>query len=292
MVEGAAYYELQVDTDPNFNSAPKPVDIDTDLNTYTNTVNMKDATYYWRIRAVRYGSNDVPNEWTTPTVPCPEDPGEWQGCFTLQLPAPTGLYNEPADLVNRTPTLCWTPVVVNGPTGNPVFGAYKYSVQINTDPEFSTNNEVFTTEQSCVTSINGYVDGSWYWHVAVVLDGSNIQSSFSETSMLTKQYPITTLLSPLSGASIFTTPTFVWTPVDGASKYKLQVSKQANFSTPYEEFETENTRYTPTKTYDPNTIYYWRVAIKDYDSKYGPYNTATIILSPYPYHIYTPLVRK
>ncbi len=292
MVEGAAFYELEVDTDPYFNSSSKPVDIDTDMNTFTVPINMKDATYYWRVRAVRFGSSNIPNQWTTPAVPCPENPDEWQGCFRLQMPAPTGLYTEPAGVVGRTPTLCWTPVVVNGLSGYPIFAAYRYYVQINTDPEFSKDNEVFTTDQSCVTSTNGYVDGSWYWHVAVVLDGSNIQSSYSATSMLTKQYPITALLSPLSGESMFTTPTFVWMPVDGASKYKLQVSKQANFSVIYEEVETENTRYTPLKTYDPNTIYYWRVAIKDYDSKFGPYNTAIIILSPYPNHIYMPLIKK
>jgi hypothetical protein len=54
---------------------------------------------------------------------------------------------------------------------------------------------------------------------------------------------------------------------------------------------TNNTRYTPTKVY-ANQNYYWRVAIVDEDGKTGPFNTATIIVNPYPYAVYLPLVVK
>ena len=68
--------------------------------------------------------------------------------------------------------------------------------------------------------------------------------------------------------------------MDGAAKYKLEVSQFPTFSPTYESITTANTRYTPTKTYATSKTYYWRVAIIDYEGKVGPFVGSTIILSP------------
>ncbi|MEW5830008.1 MAG: DNRLRE domain-containing protein [Chloroflexota bacterium] len=262
-VEGAQHYELQVDDDPNF--ASPAISTTTRQNSYTHTSTLANATYYWRVRANRYGG--VINNWTS------------NQSFTLALPAPAGLGHIPSGVVGRAPTLYWTPLIMDSPSGDPVLAAWKYRVQVSKDPTFSAIFDSIDTEQSSWTPIKGYDDGQYYWRVAI-LDGDGDLGGYSPYETFTKQYPVTTLVSPPNGETVTSTPTFVWTPVNGAARYKLEVSQFPTFSPGYETIETDSTRYTPTKVYATGFTYYWRVAIKDNDGKYGPYVDATIILPP------------
>jgi hypothetical protein len=269
LVEGAEFYDIQVDDDPNFGTPAIPI-TPTRQNSYTHTSTLANATYYWRVRVHRNGT--VTNSWTENQT------------FTLALPKPVGLTHEPAGVVSRAPTLCWTPLIVDSPAGDPVLAAWKYRVQVSKDTTFSTSSifeTIDNTEQSCWTPTKGYDDGTYYWRVAMK-DGDGKQGGDTVYQSFTKQYPITTLLSPTNGGSVTTTPTFVWTPVNGAAKYKLEVSLVSNFSTVVDRIETNNTRYTPTQVYSSSTPYYWRVAIVDSDGKIGPFNNATIIVNPSP----------
>jgi hypothetical protein len=162
-----------------------------------------------------------------------------------------------------------------------VLAAWKYRVQVSKDPTFSGTPDAIDTEQSCWTTIKGYDDGTYYWHVAMY-DGNQKMGDYSTYQTFTKQYPITTLLSPVNGSRVSTTPTFVWSPVDGAARYKLETSLYSNFSPTVESIQTDNTRYTPTRVYSSITPYYWRVAIVDSDGKIGPFNNATIIVNNLP----------
>jgi hypothetical protein len=177
--------------------------------------------------------------------------------------------------------MCWDPLIVSV-NGDPVLAARNYRVQVSKgDPNFSPVNiiENQDTYQSCWTPKRGYDDGTYYWHVKMI-DGLGREGAYSDAAVFTKQYMVTTLISPSSGSIVDTTPTFEWEPVDGAARYRLQVSQFPTFSTIYETIDTYNTRYTPARIYDfPNT-YHWRVAIIDDDGKVGPYNTATIIVDP------------
>ncbi len=264
-VEGAASYDLQVDNNPDFGSLV--ININTKQNSYTDYGTFANGTYYWRVRVRRYGS--VINNWTS------------NQSFTLTLPTPSGLNYLPAGVVGRAPTLFWTPLIVNSPSGDPVLAAWKYRVQVSKDPSFSTIWDTIDTEQKSWTPIKGYDDGTYHWRVAI-LDGAGKLGGYSAPQTFTKQYPITTLVSPTSGANQNTTPTFVWTPVNGAASYKLEVSQFNTFSPIYsnQTITTSNTSYTPTITYANGKTYYWRVAIIDANSKQGPYTDATIILNP------------
>jgi hypothetical protein len=284
-VEGAESYDLQVDDDPSFNSTA--INVNTRQNSYTDIHTLANATYYWRVRVRRSGG--VINSWTTPDPDCPA-PGPLVGCFDLQLPPPTGLTPPSGTIVGRAPTLCWTPLI-EPPVGDPVLAAWKYRLQVSTEPTFSSTYDTIDTEQSCWTPIKGYADDTYYWRAAM-LDGEGKLGDYSAYQTFTKQYPITTLLSPTNGANIASTPTFVWTPVYGAAKYRLEVSLFPTFSPTYESITTDNTRYTPTKVYATPKTYYWRVAIVDSDGKLGPFVGATIILGPTPYRIYLPMVKK
>jgi len=274
MVEGAESYDLQVDNDYNFGSTI--FSINTKQNSYTYQGTLPNATYYWRVRARRNGG--VINEWK-------EMPP-----FDLTLPVPDNLIHHPDNVVSRTPTLCWDPVL-ESLVSVPVLAAWKYKVQISKDSTFSSLVDGIETEQNCWTSKKGFEDGQYYWRVAM-MDGNGILGNYSASATVTKQYPITTLISPLSGSGLSDTPTFIWSAVNGAARYKLEVSLNKNFSPLYDQITTDNTRYTPTKKYTMNQTYYWRVAIIDSDGKIGPFNDAVIILDPYPYHIYLPMTIK
>ena len=263
MVEGAETYDLQVDDDPAFGSTA--ISKTTRQTSYTHDTTLANGTYYWRVRIKRNGS--VTNNWTPSQT------------FTISLPIVQNLRTDPAGVQGRAPTFCWDPLVVSDGS-QPVMAAWKYRVQVSKEPTFSSIFDNIDTEQSCWTPIKGFDDGSYYWRVAMI-DGNGKLGNYSPYATFTKQYPVTALLSPISGSTVNGTPTFKWTPVIGAAKYRLQVSIAENFSSTYDSVDTNNTTYTPTKAYANNT-YYWRVAIIDADGKVGPFNTATLILDPYP----------
>ena len=289
MVEGAQTYELQIDDDPSFNSTA--IDITTAQNSYTDLNTLPEAFYYWRVRVNRNGS--VTNSWTTPDPLCPA-PGHLVGCFDLKLPTPTDLTPAttiPPTVVGRAPTLCWTPVIKISPAGDPVLAAWRYHVQVSKDPTFTSIYESADTEQRCWTSTIGYDEGQYYWRVSMV-DGVGRVGAYSAYQTFVKQYPMTTLVSPTSGATLATTPTFVWTPVNGAARYLLEISQFSTFSPMYLSVTTDNTRFTPGSLFDIQKTYYWRVAIIDGDGRLGPFVGATIILDPVAYRIFLPLVMK
>ncbi len=263
MAEGAKYYDLWVDNDPNFNSLN--IGISTAQNSFTSTFTLPNGIYYWKVRVNRLGI--VTNDWSATQS------------FQLTLPTPNGLTPASETTVSRIPTLCWTPLIKNSTAGDPVLAAWKYRVQVSKDATFSNPFDGIDSEQSCWTSSNGanYQDGKFYWRVAMI-DGNGKLGNYSPYSTFIKQYPISTLISPTSGSSSGGTPTFIWTPVNGAAKYKLEVSEFNTFSPLTDSVITDNTRFTPFFTY-PLKKYYWRVAMMDFNDNIGPFNTATVILT-------------
>ena len=273
MVEGAESYDLQVDDDPSFGSTA--ININTRQNSYTPTTTLANGQYYWRVRVRRDGG--VINDWTI------------NQSFTLTLPTPVGLTPDSGSIVDRAPTMCWEPIIET--PENPVLAAWKYRVQVSKDPNFSSIFDTVDTEQNCWTPKKGYDDGAYYWRVAMI-DGNSKLGNYCAPQTFTKQYPITTLISPLSGSVIAETPTFVWLPVDGAARYKIEVSQYPTFSPTYDSVTTSNTRFTPTKAYTIRKTYYWRVAIIDNDGKVGPFVGAIIIVDPNPYRIFLPSILR
>ncbi len=263
MMEGARYYRVQVDNDPGFGEPD--IEATTAQPSFTPIDTLGQGTYYWRVQAKRFPN--LINSWTNPQT------------FTLSLPRPTGLSHSPPGVVGRAPTLCWTPLIT--PTNNPILTAYRYRLEISDgDPTFSNLYELVNNlEQCCWTPVVGYADRTnYYWRVAMI-DGQGRIGDYSAPISFTKQYPVTTLISPTHGSQSGETPTFVWTPVDGAASYRLEVSLYDNFGILYDSVTTNNSRYTPLKDYTAGETYYWRVAIKDKSGHSGPFNDATIILT-------------
>ncbi len=162
-------------------------------------------------------------------------------------------------------------------------------MQVSQDANFSTTYETIDTTNNCWTPTLGYHDGTYYWRVAM-LDGNSRMGSYSPAVTFTKQYPVTTLVSPVSGA-IPQTPTFIWTPVNGAATYRFEVSLFSTFYPLYDSIDTFNTEFTPTKIYTSDVVYYWRVAIRDREGKMGPYTDALFIIGD-KFQTFLPVIRK
>ena len=273
MVEGANSYRLQVSTDPNFGTTA--VNQVTALNSFTPTGTLAQGNYYWRVQVSRY--SNIGNDWSEVKQ------------FSLSLPAPSGLTPQNT-VVHAAPTLCWDALKGYDPQdpGTAVLTAWKYRVQISQDANFSSIYETVDTAHNCWTPVNGYHDGTFYWRVAMI-DGNSRVGSYSPTVSFTKQYPVTTLVSPLSGA-IPQTPTFVWTPVDGAATYRFEVSLYSTFYPLYDSVDTISTQFTPTKVYTGDTVYFWRVAMRDRSGRMGPFTDAVFIIGKY--NTYLPVITK
>ncbi len=258
MAEGVQYYRIQVATDPNFGN--RVIDINTPMNSYTPIDTLAQGLYYWRVMAVRF--LNIGNDWS-----------EVQE-FTLSQPTPQGLSPDLV-AVNYAPTFCWYPLV-GYDNGEAVLTAWKYHVQVSRDANFSITYDSTDTFSNCWTPTVSYQDGTYYWHVAAY-DGNQRMGDYSPTATFTKQYPVTTLISPIGGA-VPGTPTFIWTPVDGAATYMFEVSWYPSFFPTRDSVETINTQYTPLITYEPDRTYYWRVAIRDKYGLQGPFTDASIVI--------------
>lgn len=85
---------------------------------------------------------------------------------------------------------------------------------------------------------------------------------------------LTTLVEPEAGATVGGNPTFTWTPVPGAVKYRVQVSRSAIFDSTVYSADTYNVHATP-PTALPVGDLHWRVAPTDGGSGIGTYVSST-----------------
>src|SRR6185436_160643 len=79
-----------------------------------------------------------------------------------------------------------------------------------------------------------------------------------------------TLLSPTEGQTVSSNPTFSWTAVGGAVKYRVQVSTSPTFTPLAYNVDTVNVKATPPADL-PLGLLYWRVAATDGGSGVGTY---------------------
>ncbi|HEV2889962.1 MAG TPA: Ig-like domain-containing protein [Frankiaceae bacterium] len=85
---------------------------------------------------------------------------------------------------------------------------------------------------------------------------------------------LTTLVAPPAGETVGGNPTFTWTPVPGAAKYRVQVSRSEIFDSTVYSADTYNVHATPTTALPVGQLY-WRVAPTDGSSGVGTYVSST-----------------
>ncbi|HKZ86803.1 MAG TPA: hypothetical protein VJ793_24490 [Anaerolineae bacterium] len=274
-VEGAAAYRFELATNPDF--SPLLHNATVNHENYTPVSAYAPGTYYWRVRAENSQGGAYQSGWSLTR--------------TLNITLPVVTLSQPASggVVNYAPTLKWQ--IVLAPAGQPTWGAAKYRVQVANSPTgFGAPFESLDVDTVNWTPAKSYPDGTYYWRVAV-LDTGGRPGPFSSVYTLTKQYPVVSLVSPLTGTTTGAFPTFIWTPVYGAARYRIEIAKNPQFSPLYDSATTDNTLFIPTKRYD-TAQYYWRVAIIDKSGNYGPWTDSILLVSPYSYSTFLPVVLK
>jgi hypothetical protein len=153
-------------------------------------------------------------------------------------------------------------------------GTFSYFVLVSKDPSFSNvvdyafTQEVAYAPRSLIKPTT-YPDEttSYYWAVlpAVNYNGGLAAGNplLAQPTHFQKQSTPPSQLMPAPGELVDLTPTFRWTPVESALKYRVQVSTDSTFGSLLDNIQTNSTAYTANTSYPADTLLYWRVRADD-----------------------------
>lgn len=278
-VEGAATYRFELAINPDF--SPLAHSATVNHESYTPLEAYAPGIYYWRVRAANAQTPSYSGPWSAVST------------FTISLPQSTLIQPATGSTVNVIPIFKWTAVLTPGTTQTLGWSAPKYRLQVSRNPNFSDYIDNIVLDTISWTPDKTYPDGDYYWRVAV-LDANNNQGPFSSVFTFVKQYPVVTLVAPLTGTvAIDPLPTFIWEPITttSVSRYRIEIAQNPQFSPLIDSATTHNTRFTPSKKYNA-AQYYWRIAMIDKSGSYGPWTNSIVLIDPYPYDIFLPLTLR
>ncbi|MFD1945654.1 Ig-like domain-containing protein [Nocardioides aestuarii] len=257
-VDGAISYTLQVSTDPLFVDTAKVKSYTTQSSSYVVPDPLVATEYFWRVRATLGGG--IVTEWS---------PNRSYQMGGLEKPVLTS----PSDSAQAKPlqdvVLDWEPVL----------GAKTYNLQISTDRNFNTLDDVRTGVMGTRYSPPITLDNDqYYWRVAPV-DGAGNTLDWNAVDVweFRRNWPFQPGLEYPADESTVGDPFFYqWTPVKHATSYEVQVATSADFSqnSMFGTCPTVQTTYIPTSgDCFPQALghYYWRVLAYD-----GPRRPAVI----------------
>lgn len=295
-VAGASSYEVQISRNIDFTNGrvALPADGQTVATVYEVPIGLSHATYYWRVRAI---VNNAPGHWSTPWkflrewedlihvvhVPSATDPtlswapvkdaSEYHVIFDT---SPI----DPADLLDSKGPGCFTHNTSFTPGWGGVVGVLKGG-------SLKCDNPVLADKTS------------YYWGIAA-FDGTSAteliindqaaggcgtelpecDASFVQGGPFTYTGATGGLTQQLTGLSTSwhadtdaqnacdavtpcpMTPTFSWTPVNGASLYFTSVYLDRDATSVYREYVTQTPKFTPPDQFQdaqPGRPYYWQV---------------------------------
>ncbi len=171
---------------------------------------------------------------------------------------------------NEIPAIPVLTYPINGEVGilnldtlkwEPVDGAVMYTLQISKSESFDS---IFIEKQVGFNFHQlrdlelGSID--FYWRVKANNGGN--ESDFSQTGHFVSSIEAPILVSPeMNPDSISLTPEFVWLPVKGATKYRLQISRSPLFQDAHilHDVDTITSTSYVSDTLEPNKSHYWRV---------------------------------
>ncbi|MBU7016676.1 MAG: carboxypeptidase regulatory-like domain-containing protein [Theionarchaea archaeon] len=229
-VTGASSYTLQISrSSTDFTSTYLVKEASIYSTTYSIDTALSNCTsYYWRVRGV---DNSTLGTWSS----------VWK--FTVQVAPSQPILTSPVSgvITQRRPTFSWE-------TSS---GATAYTIEIDG-----------ATYSSSTTSFTPYSDlsvGSHTWRVRATSCGGGQTSDWSPSATFTINLDDVILKSPANGSTVTTqTPKFEWYPVDGATKYKLEVKKDTIDGQKLFEVEVTGTSFTPVAILNSGT-YAWHV---------------------------------
>jgi hypothetical protein len=153
-------------------------------------------------------------------------------------------------------------------------GRQSYYVLVSKDASFSnivdyafTQLPVYAPRSSVKPTTYPDETTSYYWAVlpAIAENGSLASGDplLASPPSFQKQSTPPTQTDPANGASVELQPTFRWTPVEGARRYRVQVADDPTFGSLVDDVLTDSTAYTSNTSYPADTILYWRVRADD-----------------------------
>ena len=277
-VTGAVQYLFEISSsNTSFETNIKYNNSNTPIKTVRHqpSIKLANGTYYWRVTP-----KDLMNASGTPS--------EIRQFVTQYNAAPQLL--EPADnaFPTFTPNFRWEAVV----------GAQYYQLAYATSSDFSTGVTTIGTENTSYTPPNPLPnDVNYFWHVKAISGASS--TDWSATRTFRKQWYLKPqLLTPTDNFQFVRFPFFSWTPVAGASYYKIEFDDDFGFRSPKETGTTSNPFYTPSvyeSILPAGELYYWRVTPYDKNNNQGSpsnsfsfrsnaINTAPELIYPYYYY--------
>lgn len=190
------------------------------------------------------------------------DYGPWSQAVRVKLDSrlPGNPQIAASPISQKTPRFVW----------ERVDGASAYQLQVDDDANFSSLLVNETLAGTAYTPPNGLKDGQFYWRVAI-RRSSKVLGRWTPPLSFVKSSVAPVPLAPINDAVVNQQPTFQWsrvltpteTPIISASRYRLQLAKDPNFSDPAE-FTTASTAYTLAYRESlADGTWYWRVAVYD-----------------------------
>jgi large repetitive protein len=220
-VPGAASYDVQYGTDPNF------VDQTTTTNVKASSFVVPlqtPGTYVWRVRGVL--ANGVFTAWSGGTSPLPP-------ARTYQVMGLANSSSIPPTSPPDDPNQALTDVVLDW---EPINGAKSYQIQISTDQLFPANtivdsqNTVYGTRYSPPKTLN---NDQYFWRIRPT-DAAGFQPDWASRPVwrFKRTWPDqTTLLYPANNATNIDDPMYYqWTPIKHASLYTVSLYSSSTLS--------------------------------------------------------------
>jgi hypothetical protein len=262
-VRGAARYEFQLSADEDFGSIVLGQGRGSfqAANTFATVDKaLPNGTYHWRVRAIN--SHEDAGPWSRPrslTI-------SWTDRPTLIAPAPGTSVSYPS-----------VPLVLQW---SRVPRAYKYLVEISTDPSLASSvagpSGGIPETSGTVYAPNGTLaPGRYYWAVTPE-DAEKHKGARSAIGSFDWSWPTatSTRLTDLSSNPRLFDPQFSWDPVPGAARYEVEVNSSQDFAVGSKVCCSElttGTSLSPRKVL-PNNHYYWRVRALDLGANAGSWN--------------------
>jgi hypothetical protein len=167
-------------------------------------------------------------------------------------------------MTGRVPYFAWKPLA----------GKRSYYVLVSKDPSFSNIVDYAFTQIPAYAPRDDFAPRTYsdettlyYWCVLPASDfsGTNAVGNPLQAAAQSfqKQSTPPTRLSPADGTLFFDQPSFRWTPVEGARRYRFQVAQDPSFGNPLDDVTTDASSYTTNTTYPADTVLYWRVRADD-----------------------------
>lgn len=260
-VSGAAQYIVEVSRVDTFNLIE--ASYDTSLPRLTPNNSLDNGLYYWRVRGVDEHGNQGSNSNVQQ--------------FTKIIPMPQAVLPAEGATVSL-PYLEWTPVA----------GAVKYRVEVASNPDFSTLAADITTYNTQLIPRSALALGTYFWRVTGLDEDGHASPTSAARSFNLAAAPAPSgaapaLQSPALGEVVPGDPTFRWSLSQGASTYRLVVSRYSDFHVQYDAVISAYPAYSPyipggLKRQYVNDLYYWKVEARNSSGSViatSPVNTFT-----------------